>query len=377
MKDFSKRFSLALTISTIVALIYFAFFTIDKSMVTGSDLVSFITGASVIYNKEGSKLYDLETQRRFQRKITLAEDESYLLPFRSLPFVSLFFLPFLIFPIETSYRIFVLINIVVLIVFVLLIGKIFKKSKIGLWSLMPFMFYPSISIIILGQISFFVFISTLLIYKWLNSKKILLVGTMAGLVLIKFQFITLIPFLLILAKEKKQFLKGFITVSLMIIFLSVSLTEGRGILNYINFLSLTENPDLGSRYFHMFSLTSGIAFLYPHFLMFKELLLVINGSIYFLVLILFKKRFNIIGYDLAFASLIIFSLAFSTHTLSHDLVLLLIPIFILLERKLTLVAVILFIIPWIILSGGTFLAPFVLLLIGFYILFQKVNISTS
>ena len=89
---------LALVLLSVIVtgLVFSVLFKATATNALGSDFVSFLTGASVIRAGKGNQLYDLVTQFSFQQALLAQEiSTDFLLPFRNLPFVAFFFLPFL------------------------------------------------------------------------------------------------------------------------------------------------------------------------------------------------------------------------------------------------------------------------------------------
>src|SRR3989344_4425676 len=65
-----------------------SFFSEDFNL--GSDFISYYTGASLLKNRQGNRLYHIEEQKSFQKKFPKYSD-LILLPFKAVPFFFLFF----------------------------------------------------------------------------------------------------------------------------------------------------------------------------------------------------------------------------------------------------------------------------------------------
>ena len=115
----------------------------DGNFIKGSDLVSFVTGAKIISAGKSNLLYDSETQFSYQKALTGLTNKKFLLPFRNPPLVSYLYLPFTRIPLNFSFFIVQLINLVLITASLYLLKEIQPRLQWG--TLIPlFFFWPVI-----------------------------------------------------------------------------------------------------------------------------------------------------------------------------------------------------------------------------------------
>lgn len=318
--------------SLVIALYCSILFIVPKIDVVNSDFASFLTGAAVIKEGHGNKLYDMETQRFYHLKIVEDYPNKGLLPFRNLPFFAALFIPLTFLPLTLAFKLYALFVVEVLIFITILLAKIFRKvASYPFWPLIPFLFFPSLFSITLGQTTPLVLLFFLLIYKLFKTNKLFSAGVISGLLLLKPQYFIAVPFLLFLGKDRKKFPIGVLSAALIIFLVNVAISGPDFVSHYLDFLMSTESSSFGSRPWLMFTLFSVLRYL-PGFAEFSlTSLLGINTLLYLLALYFFIRRVGQVSFNSAFASIILLTVVFSIHALTHDLIVLLIPIFILLS----------------------------------------------
>ena len=372
---------IAFLASIIIGLPYFVLFAKEK-LIVDSDVVSFITGAKMVRSGVKGEIYDLPTQHFYQNQVVAPFVKENALPFKNFPIFILPFIPFTFLPLRLSYTISAFFNLAILLLFVFVSAKTFKRIKeFRLWFLAPFVFLPNILTIILGQLSIILAFTYLLIYKLLKENKAVLAGVFSGFLFLKPQYIVAVPFFFLLAKKRLNFLKGFLMVFLILILSTFLISGPDALLKYPSFLLLTENESFSGHTQRMFTLSSTLYYILPiRFLSFKAIL-ILNALLYFLFYCLFIKRYKIVNFDYAFASATILSLLFAVHVLEHDLAILLVPIMLLINSarynhtrniKLIIIGSLLFLMPLIVLL----VSPVVGTLLSFtaaFILLSKEN----
>jgi len=381
-----RQLNLIFWICILASLLFILMFYVSVKDQVGSDLVSFLTAAAIVKEGKGGQLYDLSIQFSYQQRII--KDyviTDFLLPFRNLPFFATFFLPLSYLAPLQSYKVYTVFLTGVIFWISRLSEKIFKSSaqKIFL-PILSFFYVPNLVSIFMGQSSILILLIFLVIYHFVKQKKYFLSGVISGLILIKFQYILVIPFLLFLVDNKKRFLQGFLASVFLIIFLSTAVSGPGFLADYFPFLIKTETTSFGSRPGQMFSLLPLLGML-PLISKLPFLhLLMINAVLYLGTLLIFMKRVKEVKFADAFAAATFFTIIFSIHTPLHDLSIIFVPILILLnsvvgQRKEVLsrvfIVVGLFFLPIIYLSLflGTH-APEIALTypaIGFYLLRHK------
>lgn len=322
-------------LSTILVLFFSIFFVVSAHDIMSSDFVSFVTGALAIRRGMGMSLYELITQFVIQQQIINPIINPGLLPFRNLPVFAALIIPLTYLPLVTGYKFWASLLIVIMLLAERLCLRVFKN--IGRYRFialfLPLLYYPSLVSIIQAQITPLILLIFILIYKFAKSEKYFLAGIISGFLLIKLQYVLAVPFLFMIVRERKVFLRGFITSSLAIIFLSVIISGPGFITSYPRFLVQTETPFFGSTPGNMFT-------VYPLLISLADLLrlpghlaLVLNAALYLVILVLFAREVKKVSFDKAFAALILLSVVFSVHALVHDQIVLLVPILILLNLQ--------------------------------------------
>lgn len=322
--------------SIILGIVFYTSFIMSDDVIAETDFVGYLTGASIIRDGKGEMIYDLKTQDVYQKELLRPYNKPITLSYKNTPFVTLLFLPFTYLPLVQGYKLFVFINLMLLAFSTNLLAKVFKGiKKFKLWFLIPFVFFPSLWTIISGQTSFILLMVYLSMYYFIKSDKPFKQGMVSGLLLIKPQYIVGLPFFLLLAKRKTPFVKGFIFSSSILFIISAYLSGLNSLLSYPSFLLSTEIGAFGSYISRMFSLSSAL-FNIPEISKQGYIFVLIISAVFYLVtLFLYKMRYKLVGFEKSFISATLFSLVFAIHTQLHDLSILLVPIFILLEKLST------------------------------------------
>lgn len=376
-----KVLAFVFALSYIIALFCVVFLRLSFKDALGSDFVSFLTGAEILKNGEGEKIYSLDTQYEFKQKIISPEQGFGILPFRNLPAFALLFIPFTFFNTLLAYRLFVTSLIIIAVYLAFTISRLIKKYPLfSIWSLLPLVYYPSLGSIFIGQVTVIFILIFLLIYRNIKSKNFFIAGVFTGLLLLKLQYFLAFPYLLILVEKKREFLKGSLLSIGIIILLSIYFSGITSLMIYPSYLLQTETPNLGSRLEHIFTLYA----LFKHTLPTKldvGYLVLINFIFYFVSLGIFAKIVKKNGMEVAFVLLSVFTIIFSVHSIDYDVGLLIVPVIILAStsyrRKLlrfrisTIVLILLA--PLITLLGYGFLVPIYLAIVSVTLLIgQKI-----
>ena len=386
MKGIFGKFSLAkllpVFIITPIVLIFTFFLAFPShNLAGGSDFLSYFAGASIIKNDKANLIYDISTQKESLENIIYPLKGSITNRFISPPFVALLYLPFTYLNYFTAYKLFFIANLGLLLIFLFLMEETFKKlrKKYEWLTIVPFYFIPVATTLFMGQTSFLLALIFLLIYICLNKKKSKEVGILSATLLIKPQFIVAIPFLILLVKRKKEFLLWFLISILILFLLSFLMVGPKALSDYLPYLLLTENPEFGNRANQMFSLHAAISYLFFKSNLTNLYSLIINFALYTYSLYLFSKRVSKMRLKTAFIIVIFLTLVFSVHVLSHDLILLLLPIFIILNDTLKVgkwkgdllaFALFLFVLPATITLGNTIPAAVILIVFSALLLFK-------
>ena len=339
ISTYSKRLVwVTFVICYVAAVIIAVFLVITTGQALGSDFVSFLTGASLIRGGEGKHLYEFPIQLAYQQRIlqpfnlNLTNHEVKLLPYLNLPVFALLYIPFTYMPFLIAYKLYVILLAGVLFIIGLVASRIFSKLSIySAWPFIPLVFYPSIGAVFIGQTSVFLVLLFLLLFLYLRQGKYFQVGILSSLLFLKIQYAIAIPYLFILSRDKKNFSKGLVISAVIIIILNLWLS-GFFLNEYFSFLVATQKPEFGLRDRDMFTFFAYLRQTQPFSLLnFYELFLV-NIFFYIITLVFLFKNHEKLSLENNFIVVTILTLVFSIHGVNYDLALLLVPIFIIVNR---------------------------------------------
>jgi hypothetical protein len=374
---------LAVFLITPLVLIFVYFLAVpNPNLAAGSDFLSYYAGASIIKNGKTDLIYDISTQRQFFEDIIYPLKGTITNRFISPPYVALLYFPFTFINYFIAYKIFFIVNLGVFFLFLCILRRVFRDifQKYNFLYIIPFYFFPVAMTLFMGQTSYILAILFLFIYLLLVNNKSRETGILSAVLLIKPQYVFAIPFFLLLVKEKRQFLQGFFITTFSLLLISLLLVGHKALFDYLPFMLSTENPDFGNRAQQMFSFHSAISYLFFKSNLSSIYPFILNSGAYILFLYLFKKRKSKISIKTAFILIVFLTLLFSLHVLNHDLVLLILPIFILLDSSLKergrievgrlITPILIFILPSLSIFDNTFAAICMLFVISSLILIK-------
>jgi len=294
-----------------------------------SDFVSYLMGARIVKDGAGKYLYNQAVQSFYQNRIVSYADRPFFLPYKTLPFTALLYIPFTFLSIIDSYRLSILFNLSLLAVFVFLVKRYSKSLFLAL--LATFSFYFIVPSILQGQPSVLLLMVFWILFVLLKGNKSLLAGILCALFMIKFQYLVCAPFIFIIVKNKFRFSLGFLFSVTCLMLLNFLISGPHFLSNYIFFLSKTENRMYGSWPLDMYSIQYG----------FMRLLGSVKGSILLslvaylgAVILVIKQVKKKVALELIFAPIMIFTLLFGYHVLGQDLILLLVPNILILTKTI-------------------------------------------
>jgi hypothetical protein len=321
--------NILLIIYAAAILSYTAVFLSIPNIYLGGDPISFLAGAEILKERGGEFLYNGDIQFEYQQKIVSPLTRTWLLPFRSPPVVAAVFIPFTYFGAGFTFFFIIFLNIVAIALLVYVGSKIFKNIKSSTLFLLSIFYFPFISTLVFGQFSPLLLLLLLFIFKYARESKYFSAGALSGLLLVKPQLFLFIPFLFFAIAQKRDFIKGLFLSAFVMLLVNLYISGSAFLFDYSKFLLATEVYSLGSRPYQMFSLFGAAKLIFPSISNF--LLVLINFALYAVVLYYFQKSSKKFSIEKAFVVGIILTILFSIHALSHDLVILLLPIFILLN----------------------------------------------
>jgi hypothetical protein len=208
----------------------------------GKDFTSFLTGAHMLLDGRASEMYSIGVQTAVQKP--LAGPVTYLggvLPFMNPPYVAAFFMPLALFPADQAFYVWLAVQWIVLVVWVVWVMRSFRGSGENAPDLLViaiFSFAPIIEALLMGQLS----IISIVLWWWAfvswRSGKDVHLGIAAALLLYKPQ-IALLLFVALFAQKKWRALASAVVVQ-VVLWLGAVLVCGPGVVtSYIDMLRLS------------------------------------------------------------------------------------------------------------------------------------------
>ena len=214
-----------------------------------TDYIAFYTGGKILADESlgAGQLYDTAIQRSVQDSLFFNEYDNFY-AYLNPPIVALVASLFSWLALSQFYFATLLINLVLQIIFVFNLKKLFiKTDHYLLFALFAGIFLPVLSCYISGQFSIFLALITLLIILLLKSDKDFRAGILTGLLLIKFHYILLIPFLFVFAKKRKAFLAGSALSILLFIAVNFAIYGSSLGTDYYNLLKNVADSETGTQ----------------------------------------------------------------------------------------------------------------------------------
>ena len=353
-----------------------------------TDLVNFLTGAKIIAKGMPVDLYNNETQLIYQNIITDPNIRNIPLPFRNIPLMGLVYVPFTYVSLKTATMCIFAINIGMFIALNKIFeNKVWKKSMNWEFWVVVLLFWPFIATLLAGQYMGLMLIIITAIYFSLKGNRHFLTGVLTSLLWMRPQLILMLPFLFTYVRNKKTFSSGFFVSTLFIFLVNVFISDISTLAKYPKFVMSVENTFFEER----ISRITSVYFLFKD--MFPSLaginLMIINMVLYLFLFAIFHKRTKHLSLEINFIVIILTTVLFSIHVLSHDQLLLLIPIYLIIPFGKTTFSnyfknkplCLLYFAPFINLLGVPIVATLMLIVALFCFLFpennQALNINSN
>ncbi len=291
-----------------------------------TDFMSYYTAGAIVAAGQADNLHDQQTQDTFYRQTT---GNDYLLPYRAVHYVSLFFGPFSKVNMTAAYSIFFGINLTVfLIALKAVVSQIGLNIKPADWLVGLLSFKPIVVALGQGQTSIVLFAVIVGIYIALKKEYYLLAGLITALLTIKLQFLVLVPFILLLANNRHKYLVGFIT-GLAVLGLITAQVFGNPA-EFIKLLVDTQNETSNTPVSSIYSMQY---FLHLYFDLPIKWAIGVTGVVYLVTLLSYYKTMVKRSFDENFALAVLTAPVFALHVLVHDLVIWVLPTAIYLKQK--------------------------------------------
>lgn len=276
-----------------------------------SDFLAYYSAGKMVNSRRANLIYDTKELYTYQ-----AEYRRGTRPFLNLPIVVLPFIFLSKLPLSTAYVLFELLSFTLLTYCIYVLNKMYRFTDLRKFLLLTL---PSIAIVLgVGQISMIILLSVTLTYFFQKRGKEFLAGIFLGLIIIKFQFLLLVPFVLILSKDRLKLLFGLILTASSLVIASFLLYGGNFIGAYFKMFK-----NLGGYFWegtnnHGISIVS-LSFMVPS----NKLLYSIAFLIFLCVSVYLYSSQKTKGYDQLYLTALIGSIVLAPYALIYDAVLLL------------------------------------------------------
>lgn len=304
-----------------------------------SDFTTFYTGAQIIRAGEGSHLYDLDTQARFQNACLRPHGWTFkdgLLIYIYPPFFALLFIPLTLLPLSYAFHVWNMISFALLVAVIRMLlramnYRTFGHTAYGL--LIAISFFPVFEAFNKGQSSFLYLYILTIAYLQLRRGREIPAGLALGCALIKPQFVILF---LIWGSVRKRWsmLASFFSAAMVLLVASWAIVGVAGIRQYLA-LSRTATswdgpysflpaimPNLRGTIYRISALLEwlGIGNLSDGGILLISL--IVSGVlIIWLIYFLKQSSGGRIEFDLEFVTVLIASVMITPYIYNHDLTL--------------------------------------------------------
>lgn len=324
-------------ISVFISILFFLIWSKIKTPVLNNlkscDFFSYYTGSYAIRVGRVKDIYNIDKQIGIKNNL-LEDTNNWVLPYRAPVSTGLFYYPYTFLNPRLAYNVFFLIQVILLLVCSYLILNKLNTSilVVLLFSISP----PIIGGMIQGQLSILLTVVCLLSITLFEKNRYYLSGLMLSFILLKPNLSLVIFLSLILARNTKYFL-GVLTGSLSIFLVNLIIYGKYFISDYLKFLLLTEKPYYGSHIGASYTIKTLVeatktvsGYDFSAYLLPFTILMVITISI-----LLFIKRDRIYSsYKERLGLAILLGVPLGLHVNTYDLSILIIPISILVVKKI-------------------------------------------
>jgi|HubBroStandDraft_1064217.scaffolds.fasta_scaffold00004_19 hypothetical protein len=337
-----SRTKTAILLAFVAALAAFVGVRVSESL-QGTDFPDFYCAARMLAEGHGQQLYDAQVQRQYQERYGARVGTLYIHP----PFEAVVYLAVAWLPLQRAYLWWSFLNVVLLGVAVRRLAR--EALPPWDWHLLfaaSLTFVPLLLCLRQGQDSLLLLLLAVLAFTALRRDRAFAAGCWLGLGLFKFHLVLPLVLVLVLTQRKTSrspLAVGFALVALLLAGLSTAISGWSVFTAYPSFLiHLQAQPFAGINPSAMANFR-GLAWVFFHSdrSAWAIVAVCILSAAAFIQAVAVWKNVRLAsyssppatkaGFDLAFASTIVFALLVSYHLNPHDLSLLLLPIFLLLQ----------------------------------------------
>ncbi len=295
----------------LVAIPLSTFTSFGKDILGNSDFLAYYSAGKTVNERSDDLMYDRYKLFDYQAPYTNSAKPFLYLPATVLPYVFLSRLSF-----EVAFLVHYLLSLVILMYSIFILNIFYKFTDLQRILLLTF---PAVFIVLgLGQISMILLLSVTLVYYFQKSKKEFLAGLFLGLVLIKYQYSALVPFVLILSKDRLKFLMGFLTSTFVLVFTSFLFFGNNIFIAYIHLLKTLPSTMLDDTQIYGVSIMSLRSIFQNTTVLYLATFLIFS---YVCAFLYFSQKNK--SYDLLYISALAYSLILAPYALIYDTIVLL------------------------------------------------------
>ncbi|HZQ25112.1 MAG TPA: glycosyltransferase family 87 protein [Terriglobales bacterium] len=318
------------------------FFGARHVIASGStDFMHLYVSGKLVRTGQGAKLYDGPTQLAAQLPV------SAWVRFSNSPYVYLrpafeafLFVPFSYLPLRAAFILWDGINIVILLCIPWILRAelpSFTRLPYIYWAVILFAFFPVTSVLIQGQDDILLLLLLALAYLAIAREKMFAAGCWLGLSAFRPQFVLPLLFILLFAGDSSV-LWGFLTVTLLFAALTAILIGWSVLIEYPKYLwwfaNVGHNHHSGDQVFGNAPNIRGLWSGYLSTYLSENAItvgLVLLSMVTVGIAAVMMKKWGRTRPELSFSIALIAAILVSYHAFAHDLVLLLLPLFLQLE----------------------------------------------
>ncbi|MBN1162177.1 DUF2029 domain-containing protein [Patescibacteria group bacterium] len=371
---------------TVIVFFFFLIFSIAEQLKNNAesdavykmDFSAFYRGAYMVKNGKIRSLYVLADQLKYQREIG-GENADVFLPYRYPPLMAYLYSPLLHTDIVNAYDIFV---ILITILYFLLIGFFVRYFKLdALYIVYAVLFYPALTFLFNGQFTLLLLLSIIVSYIALDKEKDCIAGVVSSILFLKLQYLTFVPFLCVVSKDRRKFIFGF-TIAVVLLFLLSTFQYGLDFgPDYLSFLIASEKPSFGSGARNLFNLFSLVEYI-PDTFVYKNSILFVSKVLNLIILGIFlvhMERKKELPLYLRVAVAFLLVLVFNFHVSRSDLALAVFPILliirsfrdnILTNNRRVAILISMYVTPWFHIIGIEYIDVSVYLFIALWFMYK-------
>lgn len=206
------------------------------------DFTIYYMSALLLRSGQGTDLYNSGTQYRTQLTFTHVPIRQGPLPFNHPPFEAIVFLPFTFLSYWPAYLLWSAINAIMLAICVFLVRRQFPRILTAsplLLGLAAVAFFPAAVAMVQGQDVFLLLLLCVMAIICLDRGQDASAGALLAGGLFRPHLI--VPMVFLLAVQRRRLLLGFVPAAIILVAISVAITGWHGPLNYIRFVLQVEN----------------------------------------------------------------------------------------------------------------------------------------